>query len=166
MVKRARWRRWTLLTAAVSVSFSLAACVPPPFTSSPSALSEENLDTARVTESLESIDGVEDAEVAIAVNGLPGNYSTTTTLTVTPEGDAALGEVLRQAASVIWDEYGTQMPQYGFDVMVPWPDGPTPYELVDLEDREAELGFTQGTYLGGSLVLTKDELAATFGAVE
>lgn len=124
------------------------------------------MDTEQAIESLEAIDGVEDAEVAIAVNGLPGNYSSTTTLTVTPDGDAALGEVLRQAASVIWSEYGTQLPEYGFEVQVPWPDGRTAYQLIDLEDRRAEMGFTQGTYLGGSLLLDKEELAAMFGAAE
>ncbi|TFC43418.1 hypothetical protein E3T26_13930 [Cryobacterium sp. TMT1-21] len=124
------------------------------------------MNTEQVTESLKAIDGVEDATVTVALNGFPGNYRSTTRLTVTAEGDAALGEVLRQTASVIWAEYGTQLPQYRFAVEAPWPGGPQPLQLVVLRDRQAEFGFTQGKYLGTHLILTREELAAMFGAAE
>lgn len=124
------------------------------------------MDTEQATQSLKAIAGVDDATVTFAVNGLPGNYRSTTRLTVTAEGDAALGEVLRQAASVIWTEYGTQLDQYRFAVTAPWPDGPRPLQLVVLRDRQADFDFSQGEYLGTHLILTTDELATMFGAAE
>lgn len=160
------WRRLVWLAAAISVSLVLVACAPQPVKSSPTSPPEASTDAKYVIESLKSIDGVDDAKVALAVDGLPGNYSSTTTLTVTAGGDAALAEVLRRATSVIWEEYGTQLPQYRFRVRAPWPDGPRPLRLIVLKDRRAEFGFPQGQYVDANLILTKEELAVMFGPAE
>lgn len=123
------------------------------------------MNTDQVATTLESIPGVEAADVAVAVNGLPGKHFATTTLTVTPDGDASLGEVLSQAASVVWAELGTQFPTYRFEVTAPVA-GSSSYQMVYLEDRKAELPFHDDAYLGRSVVLSTDELAAVAGVAK
>ncbi len=152
--------------ALVVVALSaLSACTSaPPRNTPPVSHPEESMDTGILVAQLETIPGVDGADVAVAVNGLPGHYLATTTVAANAEGNAELGRVLSQAASFAWTAYGAQVTDYSFQAKEPSEAGSTGYRMIYLEDRKAELPFLVGSYLGRSVAFTADELAMATGA--
>lgn len=115
------------------------------------------MDKEAVAAAIAEIPGVEEAEVGAFNTGTPGSFGALVQITVDEAGREAVGEVLDASVRIIAADPG-EYRTFDFELTTPDETGePVIDTLARYRDR---IPFAEGAYLGSTLTLTADEIAA------